>query len=301
MGGIPSKDEGKHRRHRHLSHRRDKGKIVQVFTRLPEVKEVLASGGTKASIIVEGGVQIDLRVVEEDSYGAALQYFTGSKEHNVHLRGIAKAQGIKLNEYGVFKGEKKIGGKEEKEVYQALGLPWMEPEIREDRGEIEAARDGRLPKLIRESEIKGDLHVHTRSSDGTSTIEEVVKAAQRHGYQYVAICDHSQSLKIAHGLDESRLAKQMEEIDRLNEKLKEFRILKGIEVDILMEGVWTSPTRYWKNSIWSSPRSQRFQAGPEKDDPEDHPGLRKSGGGCSGPSTGRLLGSRILTKWKWMK
>ena len=167
---------------------------------------------------MEGGTQIDLRVVEEDSYGAALQYFTGSKGHNIHLRGIAKAKGIKINEYGVFKGKKKIGGKEEKDVYGALGMVWIEPELREDRGEIEAAQKGRLPKLVQESEIKGDLHVHSKWSDGTSSIEEIAQAAQKRGYQYVAICDHSKSLRIAHGLDESRLMKQIEEIDRINEK-----------------------------------------------------------------------------------
>ena len=214
----------------------DKEKIVHSFTHLPEVKEVLASGETKASIIVEGGIQIDLRVVEEDSYGAALQYFTGSKAHNIHLRGIAKTRGIKINEYGVFKGEKKIGGKEEKEVYKALGMDWIEPELREDRGEIEASQKGRLPKLVQESEIKGDLHIHSKWSDGTSSIKEIARASQKKGYQYVAICDHSKSLKIAHGLDESRLMKQIEEIDCLNEKMKDFQILKGTEVDILPDG-----------------------------------------------------------------
>jgi DNA polymerase (family 10) len=214
----------------------DKEKIIQAFIHLPEVKEVLASGETKASVIVERGTQIDLRVVEEDSYGAALQYFTGSKGHNIHLRGIAKAKGIKINEYGVFKGEKKIGGKEEKDVYRSLGMDWIEPELREDRGEIEAAQNGRLPKLVQESEIKGDLHVHSKWSDGTSSIEEIARAAQKRGYQYVAICDHSKSLKIAHGLDESRLMKQIEEIDRVNEELEGFQILKGTEVDILADG-----------------------------------------------------------------
>ena len=210
--------------------------ILRTFTQLPEVREVLASGETKASVIVEGGVQIDLRVVEEDSYGAALQYFTGSKDHNIRLRGIAKTKGIKINEYGVFKGPKKIGGKEERDVYASLGLEWIEPELREDRGEIDAAMAGKLPRLIQESEIRGDLHVHSKWSDGTCSIEEIAQASQRKGYEYVAICDHSKSLKIAHGLDESRLMKQMEEIDRLNERLRGFRILKGIEVDILADG-----------------------------------------------------------------
>lgn len=210
--------------------------ILRTFTLLPEVREVLASGETKASVIVEGGVQIDLRVVEEDSYGAALQYFTGSKEHNIRLRGIAKTKGIKINEYGVFKGPKKIGGREERDVYVSLGLEWIEPELREDRGEIDAAMAGKLPRLIQESEIRGDLHVHSKWSDGTCSIQEIAQASQRKGYEYVAICDHSKSLKIAHGLDESRLMKQTEEINRLNERLTGFRILKGIEVDILADG-----------------------------------------------------------------
>ena len=222
---------------------RDTKKILHAFTRLPEVKETLASGETKASVIVEGGMQVDLRVVEEESYGAALQYFTGSKGHNIHLRGIAKAKGIKINEYGVFKGEKRIGGKEEKDVYRSLGMSWIEPELREDRGEIEAAQENRLPKLVQESEMKGDFHVHSEWSDGTSTIEEIARAAQGRGYQYVAVCDHSKSLKIAHGLDESRLMKQIDEIDRLNEKSKTFRILKGTEVDIQADGKLDFPER----------------------------------------------------------
>ena len=221
----------------------DGTKIIQTFTRLPEVKEILASGETRASVIVEGGVQIDLRVVDEDSYGAALQYFTGSKGHNIHLRGIARTRGIKINEYGVFKGEKRIGGMDEEDVYRILGMAWIEPELREDRGEIEASQEKRLPRLVQESELKGDLHVHSKWSDGTSSIEEVARSAQRRGYQYVAICDHSKSLRIAHGLDESRLMKQIDEIDRLNDKLKGFRVLKGSEVDILTDGELDFPDR----------------------------------------------------------
>ncbi len=211
-------------------------KIIETFTHLPEVKQILASGETKASVIVEGGLQIDLRVVDEDSYGAALQYFTGSKAHNIRLRGIAKGKGIKINEYGVFKGDRKIGGREEEDVYKALGMVWIEPELREDRGEIEASQKRSLPILVKESEIRGDLHVHSKWSDGTSSIEEIAQAAQKRGYQYIAVCDHSKSLKITHGLDESRLIKQIEEIERINEKMKGFRILKGIEVDILGDG-----------------------------------------------------------------
>jgi len=271
----------------------DKEKIVQVFTHLPEVKEVLASGETKASVIVEGGTQLDLRVVEEDSYGAALQYFTGSKAHNIHMRGIAKAKGIKVNEYGVFKGKKKIGGKDEKDIYHALGMDWMEPELREDRGEIEAAQKGRLPKLVQESDIKGDLHVHSKWSDGTSPIEEVARAAQKRGYQYIAITDHSKSLRIAHGLDESRLMKQMEEIDRVNEKLKGFKILKGTEVDILAEGRLDFPEKVLEEfdivvaSIHSGFKQDRAKMTKRIIQAFENPYLR-----IFAHPTGRLLGTR---------
>lgn len=268
-------------------------KIVQALTHLPEVKEVLASGETKASVIVEGGLQIDLRVVEEDSYGAALQYFTGSKGHNIRLRGIAKAQGIKINEYGVFKGEKKIGGKEENDVYKALGMGWIEPELREDRGEIEAAQEKRLPKLIEESAVKGDFHAHSNWSDGSSSIEEVARAAQRKGYQYIVISDHSKSLRIAHGLDETRLTKQVEEIDRINEKLKNFQILKGIEVDILSDGRLDIPDKVLEKldivvaSVHSGFKQDRERMTRRMIRALENPYLH-----ILGHPTGRLLGAR---------
>ena len=271
----------------------DKEKIIQAFVRLPEVKEVLASGETKASVIVEGGTQIDLRVVEEDSYGAALQYFTGSKGHNIHLRGIAKAKGIKINEYGVFKGEKKIGGKEENEVYRSLGIEWIEPELREDRGEIEAAQKGRLPKLVEDSEIKGDLHVHSKWSDGTSSIEEVARSAQKKGYQYVAICDHSQSLRIAHGLNETRLLKQIEEIDRINEKLKGFQILKGTEVDILTDGKIDHPDKVLQKLDYVvAAVHSGFKQEKEKMTKRIVRALENPLVHCLAHPTGRLLGAR---------
>jgi DNA polymerase (family 10) len=268
-------------------------KIVDTFTHLSEVKEVLASGETKASVIVEGGVQIDLRVVEEDSYGAALQYFTGSKGHNIHLRGIAKARGIKINEYGVFRGEKKIGGKEEKDVYKILGMDWIEPELREDRGEIEAAQKGKLPKLIQDPEMRGDLHVHTKWSDGTSSIEEIAKAAQKRGYQYVAICDHSKSLRIAHGLDETRLLKQIEEIDRINEKLKEFQILKGTEVDILTDGKIDHPDKVLERlDFVVAAVHSGFKQEKEKMTKRIVRALENPLVHCLAHPTGRLLGAR---------
>jgi len=211
-------------------------KIIAAFTGLPEVREVIASGDTKGSVVVEGGTQIDLRVVEEESYGAALQYFTGSKPHNIRLRSIARAHDIKVNEYGIFRKDKRIGGREESEVYTTLGMIWIPPELREDRGEIEAAQRGELPNLLERSDIKGDLHVHSNWSDGSSDLDEVARWGKSRGYQYVAICDHSKSLKIARGLPEDRLLRQIDEIDRINEHLDEFRLLKGTEVDILSDG-----------------------------------------------------------------
>ncbi len=211
-------------------------RIIDKFTKLPTVRDVLAAGETKGSVIVEGGTQMDLRVVPEKSYGAALQYFTGSKAHNVKLRGMARAKGLKLSEYGVFRGKKAKAGKTEEEVYRALKLPLIPPELREDRGEVEAALKGALPKLVGYDEIRGDLHVHSRYSDGTATIEEIAKRAKEFGYEWICICDHSKSVRYAGGLSEDRLLRQMKEIEGVNKKLKGIRVLCGIEVDILQDG-----------------------------------------------------------------
>ena len=177
-------------------------------------------------------------MVEEDSFGAALQYFTGSKQHNIKLREMAVRAGLKINEYGVFRepGEKRIGGKKEEEVYKALRLPFIPPELREDTGEIEAALEGRLPDLVTLEDIKGDLHVHTKWSDGSHDLEAIVQAAREKGYRYIAITDHTKGLGVAHGLDEARLAEQIKLIDEANEKLTGFRILKGTEIDIRSDG-----------------------------------------------------------------
>lgn len=213
-------------------------KIIDYFTKYPKASRVLAAGETKGSIMVGLGKeakQVDIRVVPEKTYGAALQYFTGSKAHNIKLRLLAKEKGLKISEYGVFKGEKFIAGRTEEEVYQTLGLPFIPPELREDRGEIEAALANRLPTLITYNSIKGDLQVHTTYSDGNATLSEVVKMAEEIGYEYIAITDHSQSVRYAHGLDEKRLKKQIEEIEKLKEKSK-VKILTGIEVDILQDG-----------------------------------------------------------------
>ena len=216
----------------------DGQEIIKKFTELPSVEQVLASGETKASIIVEGGTQVDLRVVEPDSYGAALQYFTGNKDHNVKLREIAKKQGLKINEYGVFKGKKRIGGKNEEDIYRAVGIPMMEPELREDRGEIEAALERALPKLVTRSDIKGDLHVHSIYSDGSDSLMTIAETAVSMGYSFIAICDHSKSASYAGGMNETALLKQIKEIRKVNTRFGEkgFKLLAGIEVDIKADG-----------------------------------------------------------------
>jgi len=213
-------------------------KIMRTFTSLPQVREILAEGPTKSSIITKDDLHIDVRVVEPISFGAALQYFTGSKAHNIKLRELALKRGLKINEYGVFEVESgnRIAGEKEEEIYQALNLPFIPPELREDRGEIEAAQEKKLPQLIEYSQIRGDLHLHTKWSDGAHTIRQMAEAAKKRGYKYIAITDHSQSLKIAGGLTEKRLREQVEEIQKLNQELKDFTILSGIEVDIKSDG-----------------------------------------------------------------
>ena len=211
-------------------------KIMGKFTTLPDVKDVLAKGLTKSSILTKDGIHVDVRVIEDASYGAALMYFTGSKAHNIKLRQLAIKKGFKLSEYGIFKKNKKVAGKTEKEMYRTLGLPYIVPELREDRGEVEAAREGMLPRLVEPGDIKGDLHVHSTWSDGGSSIEEVVKKAMGMGYEYIGITDHSQGLKIAGGLSKEELKLKKKEIDRLSKKYKGIKILSGAEVDIDSDG-----------------------------------------------------------------
>lgn len=216
----------------------DPRKVMDAFAGLPSIKEILARGPTKSSAILKEGIQVDVRVVEPKNLGAALLYFTGSKEHNIRLRELAVKKGLKINEYGIFnaKTNKILGGRTEEEMYKTLGLGFVPPELREDRGEIEAARDDRLPRLIEIKDIKGDFHVHTTASDGLSSLEELARSAIDKGYKYIAVTDHSKSLKVAGGLSERELLDQIREIKRLNKKFKDFRILAGSEVDILDDG-----------------------------------------------------------------
>jgi DNA polymerase (family 10) len=233
-----------------LAEGRNGAAMIDYFVRIPGRKRILAQGDTKGSVLVaveSSERQVDLRIVGSAEYGAALQYFTGSKEHSVKLRGLAKAAGLKISEYGVFRGAKKIAGRDEAGVYGALGLPWIPPELREDRGEIECARDGRLPRLVEAADLRGDLHCHTRASDGHMTLEDLAEQARARGYAYIAVCDHSRSAAYAGGLTIERLEEQWAEIDRLNRRWKGFRLLKGSEVDILGDGKLDFPDKVLKH------------------------------------------------------
>ncbi len=206
------------------------------FVNYEDVQKVISKGDTRSSIMLRNNLQVDLRVVPEVSYGAAMLYFTGSKAHNVALRKKAVENDWKMNEYGLFKGKKRIGGKTEKELYEKFGLQYIEPELRENRGEFDAAANNELPDLVKLKDIRGDLQSHTKATDGKYSLEEMATAAKEKGYDYFAITDHSKRVTVANGMDEKRLLKQLEEIDRLNEKIKGFRVLKSVEVDILKDG-----------------------------------------------------------------
>lgn len=224
--------------------------VISAFTKLPEVSGVRASGDTKGSILVaspEGGqIQVDLRVLPAESFGAALQYFTGSKEHNVRLRELAIKKGYKLNEYGLFKGEKRIAGEQEADIYAKLGLPFIPPELREDRGEVE----GELPKLIELADIRGDLHMHTTASDGRCSIEEMAWAAKERGYSYIAITEHSRSSAIAGGLSIEDLKRHIKRIRAADGKVEGITLLAGIECDILSDGRLDYPDELLAQLDW---------------------------------------------------
>jgi DNA polymerase (family 10) len=200
------------------------------------VAEVLAHGPTRTTVVLRSGLQVDVRAVPEQSYGAALLYFTGSKAHNIALRGLANDRKWKLNEYGLFAGRRRIAGATEEDIYDKLGLAFIPPEMREDRGEIALAKADQLPALVTLADIRGDLHVHSDWTDGKASIADMAAGAQACGYEYMALTDHSRRAAMTHGLDPARLTRQIHEIDRLNEKMRGFTILKGIEVDILKDG-----------------------------------------------------------------
>lgn len=223
----------------------DAGTVMEQFLALDLVSDVIAHGPTKSSVITEAGIQADLRVVKPESFGAALQYFTGSKQHNIRLRDLAVRRHIRVNEYGAFRiegdEEKHIGGRVEEEMYAAVGLAIMPPEMREDQGEIEAARDGKLPDLVQLSDIRGDLHMHSTWSDGSNTVEEMARAGKKLGYRYIAVTDHSRSQTIADGLSIERLRERRREIESAREAVKGITILDATEVDIKRDGTLDYP------------------------------------------------------------
>lgn len=220
-------------------------RIMDVFVALPQVREVLAKGDTKSSIVTHEGIQVDVRVVEEECFGAALQYFTGSKAHNIKLREIALKKGFKVNEYGIFRLDtnERVGGEREEDIYEILGMEWIPPELREDQGEIEYALEKKLPVLVDMKDIRGDLHVHSHWSDGVASIEEMAQAALARGYQYLAICDHTQSLAVASGLTPEEIHEREKEIRRWNERHPELLVLNGVEANILSDGSLDFPDK----------------------------------------------------------
>jgi len=216
--------------------------VMDRFTSYEDVSRVLSKGKTRSSVVLRSGLQVDVRFVPPESRGAAMLYLTGSKAHNIALRKLAVEQKLRINEYGVFKGKKRIAGRTEHDVYEALGMPFIAPELREDRGEISAAQNNCLPELIRLENIRGDLHVHTTVTDGLHDLEKMAAAARKRGYEYLAITEHSRRVKIAHGLDAHGLEKHIRRIDRLNQT-SDVVLLKGIEVDILKDGTLDLPDR----------------------------------------------------------
>lgn len=210
--------------------------VVKQFTSYPRVKQVQAEGSTGSAVVLDCGLQVDLRVVPAVSFGSALHYFTGSKPHNIAIRALGLKRGLKINEYGVYRGTRRVGGRTEEQVFDAVGLPWIAPELREARGEIDAARKGRLPKLIELSDIRGDLQVHTSATDGVNDLAEMVDAARKLGYGYIAITDHTQAVRVAGGLSRAAFHRQFKAIERLQKQCSSIAILKGAEVDILDSG-----------------------------------------------------------------
>ncbi|GAB3093376.1 DNA polymerase/3'-5' exonuclease PolX [Aestuariicella hydrocarbonica] len=214
----------------------DSQPVMAHFTHYDEVAKVQSSGRTRASVVLKCGLQVDLRVVAKPSFGAALHYFTGSRSHNIELRRRAQQRGLKLNEYGVFRGDTQVAGATEDSVFKAVGLPWIPPELRENQGEIAAAEAGELPNLIELRHLQGDLHAHTRASDGHASLETMAAVAKQKGLRYLAITEHSQRLTVTHGLNAEQLRRQIDQINALNDTLEGITLLKGIEVDILEDG-----------------------------------------------------------------
>jgi DNA polymerase (family X) len=257
------------------------------------IGEVLARGETKMTVRLKNGLQMDLRVVPDDSYGAALQYFTGSKAHNILVRRRAQEQGLKINEYGVFDGKKCVAGRTEEEVYASIGLPWIPPELREARGEIELALENRLPHLLELKDLRGDLHMHTTATDGRASIEDMIEAAKKRGYAYIAITDHSKRVTMARGLDSRRLRQHWKNIDEAAAGVKGITVLKGVEVDILENGRLDLPDDVLKEADWVVASLHYGQNQPrEKITERILNAVRCPYVSAIGHPTGRLIGKR---------
>ncbi len=270
-------------------------RVMEVFVGLPNVAEVLGHGETKSSVRLRENIQVDLRVVEPDCFGAALQYFTGSKQHNIRVRELAQRKGLKVSEYGVFteKGSRRVAGKTEAEVYEALGLPFIPPELREDSGEIEAALEGRLPALVSLEDIRGDLQLHTTWSDGAHSLAELAAGVQAKGYQYMAVTDHSKSATVAGGMTEERVLQMIEEVRALNKRLKGFRVLAGCEVDIKGDGSLDFSDEILRQlDLVQISVHSRFKMSREEMTARIARGIRHPLVHILGHPTGRLIGER---------
>jgi len=281
---------------------KDPGPVMDHFLQFPEAREVLSKGDTKSSVVLKNGIQVDVRFLAPDKFGAGLVYFTGSKQHNIAIRTIGKQKGLKVSEYGVFRGEKIIAGKTEEEVYQTLGLAWIPPELREDRGEIQAAKDNKLPQLIELKDVKGDLQVHTTHTDGRNKLEDMVAAAKEMGYQYIAVTDHSKSQHQTGGLDARKLLAEFAEIDALNKKLKDFVALKGVELDILKDGSLDLPESALKQAdIVLGSIHGNFNLGKDQQTERVLKALRTGLVQVLAHPTTRLIGEREGIELDWAK
>jgi len=283
---------------------RSRKQIIKKFTSLPQVARIIAAGDTKASVVLkEHNTQVDIRLVDESEYGSALLYFTGSKEHNIHLRLMAKDKDWKISEYGIFNAtsDKRLGGETEKQVYDALGMAFIPPELREDKGEIEQAQKNALPKLVEHKDIKGDLQMHSTWSDGAESIETIARHVLKNfpQYEYIVITDHSPTERIAHGLKPEEFKKQFAEIDKVNKSLGKDFVKKGVEVDILADGSLDLPDALLKEFDWVT---ASIHSGFNKDNTErllkacEHRAVH-----CIGHPSGRLIGKREAYIIDWQK
>jgi DNA polymerase (family 10) len=271
----------------------DSAAVTEHFIAFPGVAQVTGSGGTKTTVVLKDGLQVDLRVVPPKSFGAALTYFTGSKSHNVHLRRNAQGRGLLLNEYGLERDGSVIAGRTEEEIYRALGLAWVPPELREDRGEIEAAVVGKLPQLIERGDLRGDLHTHSLYTDGRASIAEMVRRAQEIGLEYIAITDHSRRVAMTHGLEPKRLREQRREIDRIRRKLAGITLLHGIEVDILEDGTLDLPNEALAELDWVvASVHYKLEHNPAEMTRRLLKAIRNPNVDAIGHPSGRLLGHR---------